>query len=246
MLNSKLPTDVLGRIWDLSDQDQDGSLDLHEFVVSMHLVSKALRENAPIPMTLPPQLLKPGSKPATVIDPLSPTIPAQPPAAAAIPDLIPSGYTAPATPSPAPNNGTSPTPPAVCAASPPPTAQEGGGVTNGETIMDLEREKHLKLFRRLDTNNDGLVNGADCKQTFLDTGLPQQDLAQIWGTVDTAQLGKLNSGQFVQAMTMIEEKLRERNRPTGNKELDSLNEEIRQLQTYVTSRCSPMILSAGY
>lgn len=244
MLNSKLPVDVLGRIWDLSDQDQDGSLDIDEFVVSMHLVSKALRENAPIPMSLPPQLVKTKPLPTTtttVVDPLSP-LAQQANNAAAISNPIPSCYTAPAAPSPVPtsatNNGATPTPPQVApSANSPPTVSmppvKAGSPTlpNGETMMDLEREKHLKLFRRLDTDNDGLVNGADCKQTLLDTGLPQQDLAFIWGSVDTGQTGRLNSGQFIQAMILVDEKLRERNKPTGNKELDALNEEIRQLQT---------------
>jgi epidermal growth factor receptor substrate 15 len=33
MINSKLPVDVLTRIWDLSDIDQDGALDLQEFIL---------------------------------------------------------------------------------------------------------------------------------------------------------------------------------------------------------------------
>lgn len=33
LLNSKLPVDVLGRIWDLSDIDNDGQLDADEFAV---------------------------------------------------------------------------------------------------------------------------------------------------------------------------------------------------------------------
>ena len=213
MLNSKLPVDVLGQIWDMSDQDQDGALDMEEFVVAMHLVSKALIENAPIPIALPPQLVKTRS-------------------AAIIPDLIPSGFSDP-------GQGSSPAPPAVpnppsapaAVMSPPVAESPSEKVGNGDSIMEIEREKHLKLFKRLDTDKDGYVNGADCKQTFLDTGLPQQDLAQIWGSVDTAQTGRLSSVQFVQAMGMVEEKLRERSKPTGNKELDALNEEIRQLQT---------------
>ena len=36
-MNSKLPTDVLGKIWDLADMDKDGSLDRVEFSI----VSKA-------------------------------------------------------------------------------------------------------------------------------------------------------------------------------------------------------------
>lgn len=33
LMNSKLPVDVLGRIWDMSDIDKDGYLDRDEFAV---------------------------------------------------------------------------------------------------------------------------------------------------------------------------------------------------------------------
>lgn len=33
LMDSKLPLDTLSRIWDLSDQDKDGSLDKIEFIV---------------------------------------------------------------------------------------------------------------------------------------------------------------------------------------------------------------------
>lgn len=33
LMDSKLPLDVLSKIWDLADQDKDGSLDKHEFIV---------------------------------------------------------------------------------------------------------------------------------------------------------------------------------------------------------------------
>lgn len=32
-MDSKLPLDTLGRIWDLADHDKDGMLDRHEFIV---------------------------------------------------------------------------------------------------------------------------------------------------------------------------------------------------------------------
>lgn len=32
-MDSKLPLDTLGKIWDLADQDKDGMLNRHEFMV---------------------------------------------------------------------------------------------------------------------------------------------------------------------------------------------------------------------
>jgi hypothetical protein len=33
LMDSKLPVDTLGKIWDLADMDKDGMLDRHEFMV---------------------------------------------------------------------------------------------------------------------------------------------------------------------------------------------------------------------
>lgn len=57
MLGSKLPMSMLGKIWDLADQDKDGMLDRYEFTVSMHLVYRALQGDM-IPDQLPLELGK--------------------------------------------------------------------------------------------------------------------------------------------------------------------------------------------
>uniref|UniRef100_A0A9J8AI98 Epidermal growth factor receptor pathway substrate 15 n=1 Tax=Cyprinus carpio carpio TaxID=630221 RepID=A0A9J8AI98_CYPCA len=61
LLNSKLPVDVLGRVWELSDIDRDGMLDKDEFAVVMHLVYRAL-ESEPVPMSLPAALIPPSKR----------------------------------------------------------------------------------------------------------------------------------------------------------------------------------------
>lgn len=61
LINSKLPIEVLGKIWELSDIDKDGFLDKDEFYVCMHLVYKALEKN-PVPQSLPPQLVPPSKR----------------------------------------------------------------------------------------------------------------------------------------------------------------------------------------
>ncbi|XP_050817617.1 epidermal growth factor receptor substrate 15 isoform X6 [Gopherus flavomarginatus] len=61
LLNSKLPVDVLGRVWELSDIDHDGMLDRDEFAVAMFLVYCAL-EKEPVPMSLPSALVPPSKR----------------------------------------------------------------------------------------------------------------------------------------------------------------------------------------
>uniref|UniRef100_A0A665U7S4 Epidermal growth factor receptor pathway substrate 15 n=1 Tax=Echeneis naucrates TaxID=173247 RepID=A0A665U7S4_ECHNA len=70
LLNSKLPVDILGRVWELSDLDRDGMLDKDEFSVAMYLVYRAL-EGEPVPMSLPPPLVPPSKrkKPSWVVSP---------------------------------------------------------------------------------------------------------------------------------------------------------------------------------
>jgi epidermal growth factor receptor substrate 15 len=48
------------------------------------------------------------------------------------------------------------------------------------TITPSEKVKYDELFRRADTDMDGLVNGLEIKDIFLQTGLPQMTLAHIW------------------------------------------------------------------
>ena len=42
MIKSKLPNNVLGKIWKLADVDKDGMLDADEFALAMHLINVKL------------------------------------------------------------------------------------------------------------------------------------------------------------------------------------------------------------
>ncbi|XP_054994051.1 epidermal growth factor receptor substrate 15 isoform X1 [Sorex araneus] len=68
LLNSKLPVDILGRVWELSDIDHDGMLDRDEFAVAMFLVYCAL-EKEPVPMSLPPAVVPPSKRKTWVVSP---------------------------------------------------------------------------------------------------------------------------------------------------------------------------------
>uniref|UniRef100_A0A673MSN8 Epidermal growth factor receptor substrate 15-like n=1 Tax=Sinocyclocheilus rhinocerous TaxID=307959 RepID=A0A673MSN8_9TELE len=74
LLNSKLPVDVLGRVWELSDIDRDGMLDKDEFAVVMHLVYRAL-ESEPVPMSLPAALIPPSKRKTIATPPVMPLLP---------------------------------------------------------------------------------------------------------------------------------------------------------------------------
>ena len=58
MKKSKLPFTELGKIWKLSDIDQDGLLDEDEFAVAMYLIKTKL-EGFTIPDTLPTHIIPP-------------------------------------------------------------------------------------------------------------------------------------------------------------------------------------------
>ncbi|NXI87365.1 EPS15 factor, partial [Rhipidura dahli] len=74
LLNSKLPVDILGRVWELSDIDHDGMLDRDEFAVAMFLVYCAL-EKEPVPMSLPAALVPPSKRKPLSVPGAMPLIP---------------------------------------------------------------------------------------------------------------------------------------------------------------------------
>jgi len=61
MLKSKLPNNVLGKIWKLSDVDKDGMLDSDEFALAMHLMNIKLDGND-LPTELPQHLIPPSKR----------------------------------------------------------------------------------------------------------------------------------------------------------------------------------------
>ena len=76
-MKSRLPIEVLSKIWGLSDIDGDGGLDGDEFCVAMHLCHKSMAGEA-APDSLPPALIPPSKRfgvPAAA-DPFSAPAPA--------------------------------------------------------------------------------------------------------------------------------------------------------------------------
>lgn len=217
-MDSKLPFDVLSKIWDLADQDKDGSLDRHEFLVAMHLVYQALDKKA-IPAALPVELQRqqtPSSInsfggggdsdagfvanfPTDIAPPPVPPLPTamQPPPARPPPvamsnvSLISTDLMAPAMASHQPINGSQ----------------------SDWVVSSIDRARFDVMFTKSDSDMDGLVSGGEIKDVFLQSGIPNMCLAQIWAMCDTNQSGKLTSEQFALAMWMVERKQKGLNPP---------------------------------
>jgi len=61
MLQSNLSKDVLRKIWDLSDIDQDGKMDNEEFALCMYMIDMT-KDGVKLPPTLPIALVPPGKR----------------------------------------------------------------------------------------------------------------------------------------------------------------------------------------
>ncbi|XP_055721860.1 epidermal growth factor receptor substrate 15-like 1 isoform X3 [Salvelinus fontinalis] len=230
LINSKLPLDVLGRIWDLGDVDKDGHLDREEFSVAMHLVYRAM-EKEPVPSVLPSSLIPPskrkksaGALPGavSVLPPLSAlsglsglsrtaSSPPLPGAVAALsglsrttnsPPLKDTLHSTPSHGSITSINSTGSLSPKHSFKAP----SQSPAVVNW-VVPVADRGRYNDIFLKTDTDMDGLVTGGEVMEIFMLSSLSKTMLAQIWGLADTKQTGKLSREQFSLAMWLIQQKV---------------------------------------
>ncbi|XP_070799392.1 epidermal growth factor receptor substrate 15-like 1 isoform X5 [Pituophis catenifer annectens] len=245
LMNSKLPLDVLGRVWDLSDIDKDGHLDRDEFAVAMHLVYRAL-EKEPVPSVLPSSLVPPSKRKKVPIFPGAvPVLPASPPPKDSLRST--------------PSHGSVNSLNSTGSLSPKHSLKQTQPSANWVVPL-TDKIRYDEIFLKTDLDLDGFVSGQEVKDIFMHSGLSQNLLAHIWALADTRQMGKLNKDQFALAMYLIQQKVSkgidppqvllpdmippsERTTPvqdssssvgsgefTGVKELDDISQEIAQLQ----------------
>ncbi|XP_028284224.1 epidermal growth factor receptor substrate 15-like 1 isoform X2 [Parambassis ranga] len=204
LINSKLPLDVLGKIWDLSDVDKDGHLDKEEFTVAMHLVYRAM-EKEPVPSSLPASLIPPSKRKKSAV-----TLPG---AVAVLPAL--SGLTSASAPlkdtlrsTPPPLLGSAaPISTSAVSLSPKHSFKSSSTPAVNWVVPVADRERYDEIFKNTDADNDGLVSGGEVIEIFMQSTLSQTMLAQIWGLADTKQTGKLTREQFSLAMYLIQQKV---------------------------------------
>uniref|UniRef100_A0A3P9H5D2 Epidermal growth factor receptor pathway substrate 15 like 1 n=1 Tax=Oryzias latipes TaxID=8090 RepID=A0A3P9H5D2_ORYLA len=179
LINSKLPLDVLGK-WIEKCLLADGSAHWQ----AMHLVYRAMEKEA-VPASLPANLIPPSKRKKSAM--------ALPGAVAVLPSLsglLSSPVTLKETLlSSSPCRSNSSTKPEVKWA-----------------VPAADRARYEDLFKKTDTDNDGLVTGGDVIEIFMQSTLSQTMLAQIWGLADTKHTGKLTREQFCLAMHLIHQK----------------------------------------
>ena len=66
MMKSRLPKNVLARIWALADVDKDGHLDEDEFALAMYLIDVKVKDDDDLPAELPIHLVPPEKRKAFV------------------------------------------------------------------------------------------------------------------------------------------------------------------------------------
>ncbi|XP_077573142.1 epidermal growth factor receptor substrate 15-like 1 isoform X4 [Stigmatopora nigra] len=195
LVNSKLPLDVLGKVWDLSDIDKDGHLDRDEFAVAMHLVYRALEKEA-VPSHLPASLVPPSKRKKSLG-----SAPPLPSSAAASPP--PPKDSLRSTPSHGSVNSLNST----GSLSPKHGLKSAAQYSLNWVVPASERGRYDDIFLKTDTDLDGFVSGLEVKDIFMQSGLSQGVLAHIWALADTRQMGKLTREQFSLAMHLIQQKV---------------------------------------
>ena len=189
---AQLPNEILGRIWNLADTEQKGSLGLTEFIIAMHLLASykngSLRA---LPQILPAGLYEAAarrgvSRQNTGTRPTSDTV------ASAIPrQFSGANYQRPSSP----------------LARPPQMGQQipASPAGDGWAISPQEKAQFDQIYATIDTGNRGFITGEQAVGFFSNSRLPEDALAQIWDLADINSEGQLNRDEFAVAMYLIKQ-----------------------------------------
>lgn len=189
---AQLPNELLGRIWNLSDTEQRGSLGLTEFIIAMHLLA-SLKSGAmrALPQVLPSGLYEAAARRGAPPRQGSGSRPSSDMASApAIPRQF-SGVAPPRTASPVirPPYGT-----------PPLSAHPTG---TDWAITPQDKAQFDNIFGTVDKENRGFITGEQAVSFFGNSRLPEDVLAQIWDLCDINSEGQLTRDEFAVAMFLI-------------------------------------------
>ncbi|KAK9455911.1 hypothetical protein V1511DRAFT_499031 [Dipodascopsis uninucleata] len=207
-LRARLPTDVLGKIWNIADTHRRGGLDLTEFIVAMHLIQCKLNGTLEvIPATVPSSLFTQAS---TSLPPPSGAVRSssrtstrgttqiQPP-----PPRQRGQYVEQNTPIPVQPTGGNGNFSATAA----PVALQQTG-SNGDWLITPQQKVHFDgIFTTVDREKRGFIGGEIAVPFFKTSKLPDDVLAQIWDLSDIRNSGELSMDEFAVAMYLVQQKL---------------------------------------
>ncbi|KAJ9616923.1 hypothetical protein H2200_000643 [Cladophialophora chaetospira] len=181
---AKLPNEVLGRIWGLSDTQGRGALDVTEFVIAMHLLaSYRSGQMRGVPSTLPPGLFEAATRrtPARVGS-------GSRPGSGGIPAVFNARPQSPITR--APQVGT-------------PLSLSAQSTGEPWAVTPADKARFDSIFATVDRQGRGFITGDQAVEFFGNARLPEEVLAQIWDLADINSEGQLNRDEFAVAMYLI-------------------------------------------
>ncbi|KKF94724.1 putative calcium-binding protein [Ceratocystis platani] len=187
---SGLPNEILGRIWQLADTEQRGSLNSTEFVIAMHLLS-ALKTGAMrgLPTVLPSGLFEAASGRQS---------PAPTGSGIGIPPLPTQMSTNPPALRPA-ATGARPSTATIQSQS----TGFGASLSNDWLVTPLEKQRFDQFYDDLDKTRRGYITGEEAVPFFSQSDLGEEALAQIWDLSDITATGTLTRDEFSVAMYLI-------------------------------------------
>jgi len=204
LLQSGLSQLTLAQIWTLSDIDTDGRLSLEEFILAMHLID-TVKNGEKLPNILPPDLVpfsyrRPGLglNSGTVQAGLTNTQMA-PTSAFLSSSSSPSITSSSASSAPAVDPKLNRTASLPVSNYPPPAM-----LLTEWAIPQPSKLKYTQQFNTNDRTRTGFLTGPQARNILLQSGLPQQILAQIWNLSDIDVDGRLTCEEFVLAMHLID------------------------------------------
>ncbi|KAK8025390.1 ef hand domain-containing protein [Apiospora arundinis] len=187
---SGLPNEVLGRIWQLADTEQRGSLVMTEFVIAMHLLTSmktgALRG---LPNVLPAALYEAATRRGSVSR-QSPQTTGQPLSA------IPRQLSGSAHMRPGGQMPRSPLNPQATGLTP----QMSG---SDWAVTPVDKQRFDQFYNDLDKTNKGFITGEEAVPFLSQSSLSEDALAQIWDLADINSEGRLTRDTFAVAMFLI-------------------------------------------
>lgn len=211
---ANLPVEQLGDIWALTDRAERGALDSTEFIVAMHLIQSVMNGSLKIvPAQLPPALFE-----AAALAPPSARSQRQQSSISSVQSEQFSGARQ-AVPMRSqltgPPQGVSPVLQQSAHMGPqrgqaPNQLQSPGIAQNSEwDVKPHEKANYDTLFNDIDKSAKGYATGEEAVTFFLQSKLPQDDLAQIWDlcTAWDNYSGELRKDWFAVAMHLIKSKL---------------------------------------